>query len=120
MASMTAFLANTVIDHLLRGQAYTPPATVYLALFTDATTEVAGGSYARQPLALSAGSGGASANTDAITFPNMPACTVTRAKVMDALTAGNALMTELLTSPKAVTAGDSFSFAAGDVDVSFG
>ena len=54
MAEFTDFLENKIIDHMLRNQAYTPPTTVYVALFTTATTdagggtEVSGGAYARQ------------------------------------------------------------------------
>jgi hypothetical protein len=66
MAEFTDYLENKIIDHMLRNQAYTPPSTVYVALFTTATgddgsgTEVSGGSYARQAVTLGAASGGAS------------------------------------------------------------
>lgn len=123
MSSMTDFFENKVIDHLLRNQSYTPPATVYLALFTTATTdagggtEVTGGSYARQACALSAASGGASSNSSTISFTNMPACTVTHAALMDASTSGNMLLHGALAASKTVSAGETLSFAAGDVDV---
>ena len=53
MAAMTDYLENKIIDWLLRGQTFTPPATAYVALYTTAPTdstagtEVSGGSYAR-------------------------------------------------------------------------
>ena len=59
MAEFSNFMENKIIDHMLRNQAYTPPATVYVALYTsdptdaDTGTEVSGGSYARQNAGLS-------------------------------------------------------------------
>jgi hypothetical protein len=75
--SMSDYLENKIIDHILRNQAFTPPATVYLALFTGSTgleannptAEVSGGAYVRQALALAAASGGSSSNSALITFP---------------------------------------------------
>jgi hypothetical protein len=36
MAAMTDYLENKLVDWLLRGQSFTPPATLYVALFTVA------------------------------------------------------------------------------------
>lgn len=125
MAEFTDYLENKIIDHMLRNQAYTPPATIYLALFTTATsdagggTEVSGGSYARQAVSLSAASGGASENSADITFPTATADwgTVTHVALMDALTGGNMLMHTPLDASKTVNNGDSFKINAGDLDV---
>lgn len=127
MASMTDYLEDKLRDHVLRNVAYTSPPTVYLALFTTATTdagggtEVTGGSYARQAVAFSIGAAGSGAadNTAAESFVNMPACTVTHAALVDALTGGNKLLHAPLTSPKTVGAGDTLSFAIGDIDAVF-
>ena len=127
MASMTDYLEGKLRDHVLRNVAFTSPTTVYLALFTTATsdagggTEVSGGSYARQAVAFTAGAAGSGAadNTDPETFSNMPAVTVTHAALFDALTGGNMLMHAPLSAPKTVNAGDSLIFAAGDVDAVF-
>lgn len=123
MAAISEYLENALINETLRAVGYTPAATVYLALFTTATTdagggtEVTGGSYARQAVAFSAASGGATANSGTITFTNMPACTVTHAAIMDASTAGNMLFHGPLTASQVVTATSSLAFAAGDIDV---
>lgn len=125
MAEFADYLENKIIDHMLRNQAYTPPATIYLALFTTATsdagggTEVSGGSYARQAVSLSAASGGASENSADITFPTATADwgTVTHVALMDALTGGNMLMHTPLDASKTVNNGDSFKINAGDLDV---
>ena len=39
MAEFSDFMENKIIDHMLRNQAYTPPATVYVALYTDDPTD---------------------------------------------------------------------------------
>jgi hypothetical protein len=125
MAEFSDFMENKIIDHMLRNQAYTPPATVYLALFTTATsdagggTEVSGGSYARQAVTLSAASGGASSNSADITFPTATANwgTVTHLALMDALTGGNMLMHTALDESKTVNNGDTFKINAGALDV---
>jgi hypothetical protein len=123
MAAISDYLENALINEVLRNVGYTPVATVYLALFTTATTdagggtEVTGGSYARQAVAFSAASGGATANSGTITFTNMPAVTVTHAAIMDASTAGNMLFHGPLTASQVVTAATSLSFAAGDIDI---
>src|SRR3990170_4114767 len=82
MADLSDYLENTIGDHILRNQAFTPPATIYVALFTASTGleadlgvtgEVSGGSYARQAVTLAAFSGGASSNSGDITFPTATA-----------------------------------------------
>ena len=125
MAEFTDFMENKIIDHMLRNQAYAPPGTVYVALFTSATgddssgTEVSGGSYARQAVTLTAASGGASENSADIAFPQATADwgTITHLALFDALTGGNMLMHTLLDASKTVNNGDTFKINAGDLDV---
>jgi len=125
MAEFSDYLENKIIDHMLRNQAYTPPATVYLALYTTATsdagggTEVSGGASARQAVSLSEASGGASENSADITFPTATADwgTVTHVALMDALSGGNMLMHTPLDASKTVNNGDTFKISAGDLDV---
>ncbi len=125
MSEFSDFMENKIIDHFLRNQAYTPPATVYVALYTAAPsdagggTEVSGGSYARQAAGLSAASGGASSNAADITFPQATADwgTVTHLGLFDAATSGNLLMWTPLDASKTVNNGDTFKINAGDLDV---
>ena len=125
MAEFSDFMENKIIDHMLRNQSYTPPSTLYVALFTTATsdagggTEVSGGAYARQAAGLSAASGGASSNAADITFPTATADwgTITHVALMDALTGGNMLMHSPLDASKTVNNGDTFKINAGDLDV---
>jgi hypothetical protein len=124
MAALSDYLENALLNEVLRNVGYTPVATVYLALFTTATTdagggtEVTGGSYARQAITFGAASGGTCSNSGAVTFTSMPAATVTHAAIMDASTAGNVLFHGALTASKTVGAGDTLTFAIGDIDAS--
>lgn len=137
-ASLSDYLENKLIDAFLRGQAYTMPATVYVALATstgsDAAcgTEVTGGSYARAAVTsslanwagtqsagstvASSGTGGTTSNNNAIPFPAPTANwgSITEMCVFDAPSSGNLLFRTALTTPKTVNNGDAApSFAAG-------
>ena len=125
MAEFSDFMENKIIDHLLRNQAYTPPTSVYVALFTTATddagggTEVSGGGYVRQAVTLSAASGGATSNSVAVTFPQATADwgTVTHLAIMDAESGGNMLMHTILDASKTINDGDTFKIDIGDLDI---
>ena len=125
MAEFSDFMEDKIIDHLLRNQAYTPPTSVYVALFTTATddagggTEVSGGGYVRQAVTLSAASGGASSNSAAVTFPQATADwgTVTHLAIMDAESGGEMLMHSILDASKTINNGDTFKINTGDLDI---
>jgi len=115
------------IVNFMRNVAITGQALAYVALFTsDAgleggviTSEVSGGSYARQLAGLTASADGVSANAADITFPTATASwgTVTHVALMDALIAGNVLMHSILDASKTVGTGDTFKINTGDLDV---
>lgn len=129
MAALSDYLENALIDHLFRTTNYTAPTALYVALFTAAPsdsgggTEVSGGSYARANLApsntnwegthgnntgASSGTGGATQNSVAITFP-VPSAdwgTITNFAIFDAVTSGNMLIHGALTANKTVNNGD--------------
>lgn len=139
--TLSDYVENKVVDLLLRGQAFTPPATVYVGLSTAACsdasvgTEVTGGSYARVAVTsslanwagtqsagsttASTGTGGQTSNNGAITFPTPSASwgTVTHWFLIDAASGGNLLICAALTTSKAINSGDSVSFAAGAITV---
>lgn len=127
MSAMSNFLETKLLDHVLRNVSYTPPATVYVALYTVAAsdtgggTEVTGGSYARQSVAfgVAASPGGTSANTAVITFTNMPACTVVSMGIFDAVSAGNLLLHAALTTNRVVAAAENLTISIGDLIVTF-
>ncbi len=126
MSSASDYLESKLRDHVLRNIAYTSPPTIYLAVYSAAPTdagggtEATGGSYARKVLTFAAGGTAGEATTSAsVDFVNMPAGTWVAAGVHDALTAGNLLLWNTLAAPKTTLAGETLSFAVGDVDAAF-
>jgi hypothetical protein len=139
MAAKSDYLENKIIDWLFRGQAFTPPATLYFALLTTSTdddgsplVEVSGGSYARVGVTASlanfagtqsagsttasTGNSGTTSNNGVITYPAPTANwgSVTGMAVYDAPTGGNMLAHTALAVAKTVNNGDAApSFAAG-------
>ena len=111
--SKADFLENKLLDHVLGAATYTPPVTVYIALYTVAPsdagggTEVTGGSYARVAV-----------TNNATNFPAATASwgTVVAHAELDAPTGGNFLYWGDLTVSKAINSGDTASFAVGDLD----
>lgn len=134
MAALSDFLEAALLNHVFRTTAYTQPTNVHVALFTAAPsdtgggTEVSGGAYARVQVARAdaqwnaPGAAGLIDNVNAITFPTATASwgTVTHVGIFDAATAGNLLMHGALTASKTVASGDTFSFAAGALDITLG
>lgn len=122
--SKSDFLELELLDHVLSAATYTPPANVFLALFTVAPsdsgggTEVTGGSYARKSVAnnatnFPAASGGSKnlAVSQSFVTPTAPWGTVVAFGLFDASTAGNLLYWGWLGSD----AGKVFTATAADV-----
>jgi hypothetical protein len=139
MAGFVKAVQTALLDHFLTDAAYTPPATMYIALFTtlptadDGTggTEVTGGSYARVSTAAAdwsaavAGSAGAPStktNTATKTFATATANwgTVVGFGLYDASSAGNILAFGSLTTSQAVNNGNTASFGAGALILQMG
>lgn len=123
MAEFTDYFENALVDHITSRVEYNVPA-LYCALFTAAPgetgggTEVTGGSYARQTgITWGAPAGGITSNTSQVNFPNMPSVTLTHFGFFDALTLGNLLMYSALDASVTVTAGLTYSFLIGDIDL---
>jgi hypothetical protein len=102
----------------------TRPTAWYLGLYTAAPgeggggTEVSGGSYAREVLALTV-SGNAATNGSAIEFTAATASwgTVTYVGIFDASTSGTLIAYSALDTSKTVGIGDILRFSIGDLDV---
>ena len=132
MAALSDFLEAALLNHTFRTATYTKPTTVYVALFTTATTdagggtEVTGGAYARQALTsadatwAAPGVAGLIDNVAAINFPVATVAwgTITHLALYDALTVGNPLFHGALTASKIIGVGDQFIVPAGNLDVS--
>lgn len=135
MAGLIDLIEQKVLDHILTDPAWTPAATLYIALSTttpDDTgasfTEPSGNAYARVSTAAadwSAASGTAPAqktNTATKTFPAATGSwgTVTHFALFDASTAGNMYLWGALTTSKAIGNGDTASFGAGALILQMG
>lgn len=124
MSDFSDYLENKILNHVFRNTSYTPPAAVYLGLYTAAPsdagggTEVSGAGYARQAITFGSASGGAIANTAAIQFTASGGSygTVTHVGIFDASSAGNMLAWKAIT-PIVMGSGAILTFAIGDIDV---
>lgn len=134
MAGFGDYLENALLSHTLRNVSYTPPTSVYIALFTadngieggDITGEVStsGTAYARLEVGGSTGrsfsspAGGISSNSEIWTWATATANwgDVSFMAVLDV--ADNVLYHAALTSTRTINNLDTFSFAAGDVQIS--
>lgn len=123
--SMSNFLENKLLDHTLRNVSYTPPASVYLALFTsdpgeDRTgTEVSGGAYARKTVTFNAATNGTVTNNADVLFDIATANwgNISHIAVFDAATTGNMLYYGQLTTAKTINSSDQLKIAAGDLSI---
>ena len=118
------YLANEILDHVFSGNAFTAPATYYVALYTVAPTasgggtEVTGGGYVRQTATFTT-TAQQSTNTSAVEFPTASVSygTVVAAAVLDASTSGNLLAFANLTASKTIGIGDVLRIPASDLDI---
>ena len=120
--TISDYYENKILDHMLRGTAFTPPAAVYVSLHSadpgeTGANEISGGGYARQQVTFNAPSGGSMTNSNLLRWDNMPAVTVTHVALWDAPTLGNPIWTGPLTASVTVTAGASFEIAPGNLTV---
>lgn len=138
MAGFVDTVEQALLNHFLTDGAYTPPATMYIALSSTTPTEAAGnftepsaGSYARVSTAAAdwaAASGTAPATKATSTTKTFPTATadwvaganLTHFGLYDASTVGNLLAWGALTTPKPVLNGDTPSFASGALVLKLG
>lgn len=118
------FLDDKILESILKNTAFTPPATLFLALYTtDPTpagsgTEVTGGSYSRKSITFAASAGGTIASNAIASYTNMPAAVITHYGILSASTAGNLLIFGALPSPISANAGDDISIPSGGISIS--
>lgn len=119
MANATPLLSKLVLDHMFGITLWTPPAGIYLALFTDAgaTVEVVGGSYIRKQVTAPAVIAGQqqTANNAPVSFTSMPACQVVAGALMTAVSAGDKYLFVPVPVPIGVLVGDTVTFANGQI-----
>lgn len=131
MGSLTDYAEGIVVKHILRESAYTPAATVYLALCTASAAEggtgasmnevANSGSYARTAITFAASSSRRVTQTGAVTFPAASGSwgTVTHWAVVDTATygSGNVLAHGAFAASKSIVSGNTPSVATADVYV---
>ena len=135
MSALSDYLEAKYLDLTYNGVVFTPPASVFIALYTtdptdaDTGAEVSGGGYARAQvnpngggapqfnLAAVDGAGSMVANADDIEVPAATAAwgTVTHFGIKDAATGGNLLHHGALDDAQVVGIGGVFKVAAGDL-----
>lgn len=128
----STYLSQMTVNATLRGQAFTVPANLYLALFSSDPTgdnitvnEVAGAWYARQVTGswtAPVGSGNTTSNSNQIQFPAVTgsAVTVSHVAIYDAATNGNLLYHGALTTSKTFNVGDVAVFGANQLVITMG
>lgn len=127
------YLANMLLDHALRGVAYTPPASVHVALLKSLpvretatpANEVTGGGYARQQVTFGAAAKQRVLNSAAVTFPNPTedwadsSAPIVAVALMDASTGGNWLFATAICARRVLKGDPPPKFEIGDIKVSF-
>lgn len=135
MTAFSDYLENGLQEHF-KLDTQLPLEDTYVALHTadplddGSGAEVTGGSYARvqvnqdgttPPFWEDSDTGLGIQNQSAVTFPTATASwgTITHVAVWDAATTGNLLFHGALSASKVVGSGDTFEFAAGELDIRF-
>ena len=121
---LSNYLANEILDDVFSGNAYSPPGTFYLALYTSAPsaagggTEISGNGYTRKTVAFTT-TAQQSTNSGAVEFPTATGSwgTIVAVGVFDASTSGNLLCYASLSSSKTITTGDVLRVPTGDLDI---
>lgn len=123
MAGISTYLANKLLDHVLRGVTYTPPSAVHMALFlgnpVQGGTEVSGGGYQRRPVTFTAASQRKTSNAADVEFPEATADwgTVSHFALFDAASGGNMLFYGVVTPSIQVVSGMQIMFKAGKLTI---
>ena len=125
MGSLSDYLEDKLVDHVHGNTAYSPVATVYLALSTTtvndagSVTEPSGNGYARKAVTFGAAASRAISNSAQVTYDQATGDwgTQTDWAIFDALSGGNMLAYGTLAAPKAVVSGNIPSVAVGEVTI---
>jgi hypothetical protein len=137
MSAASNYLENKLLDHTLKyGTApYTGVATLYLALFTNTSTNAAANleagtlsdevstsatAYIRNAVTFASASSGTSATNATVTFDAATANwgSITHVAVMDAVSSGNVLFYGAVTTAKTIESGDTFQVSRGNLTIS--
>lgn len=119
---LRASVANSLLDALGNAANYTAPTAVWIKLHTGdpgaAATSNAATETTRKQASFGAASGGVIASDADVEWTNVSTSeTYSHISAWDAETSGNFLWSDDLASSVAVTAGDTFTIATGDLTV---
>lgn len=122
MTAASNYLENELLDHMLGTGAFTAPTNVYVKLHTgdpgEDCTLLPATEATRKVVTFAAASGGTASSSSAATWTSVSTTeTYSHWSLWDASTAGNPLCYGALGSSVAVTAGDNFEIASGDIDI---
>ncbi len=129
MSGFSTYLSQMIINATLRGQAFTVPSTLYIALFTSDPTddnvtanEVGGAWYAREltgAWSAPVGAGNETTNSNQIQWDAVTGASVTVSHwgIYDAATSGNLLYLGALSTAKTFGIGDVPVIAAGSLTI---
>jgi hypothetical protein len=117
-------VANSFLDALCNATNYTAPTGFYVKLHLGDPGAAGAGNPAvettRQSASMAAASGGAITNDTAVTWTNVSTTeTYSHVSFWSAAAAGTFLGSDDLAVARAMTAGDTFTIAIGDLDLSF-
>jgi len=120
---IAASFANSVLDALCRAQNITAPTAFYVKLHVgdpgSAGTSNTAVEATRKAATFSAASAGAITTTGNLDWTSVAGTeTITHVSFWNHATAGTFLGSDALEVSKALTAGDNFQIAAGDIDLS--
>ena len=126
--AFTDYTENKVLDHLIGPTAFTKP-TLFLALYTAAPTDAAGGTevsttnwtnYTRKSVAFAAASSGSCSNSAVVDFGTVAGAgaTITHWAIFDAATAGNMLVRGDFGTSHTASTGNQVTVPAGAITVS--
>jgi len=131
--ALSDYAEAALVNHTLRGTAYTAPATTYLRLNTSACTDSSAGTeatytgYARAAITSNTtnwsapGTDGTVSNTATVTIGaanSGSTQTVTHAVLMDASTGGNMIWCQALGTSRTINTGDPAPyFPAGSINI---
>lgn len=128
MGSFADYWENEILDHLFGKGVYNPP-TIYVGLSTadpldngSGLAEPIGNNYSRVATIgddWNAAAGGALDNANDIIFPEASGDwgTLTHFAIFDVESEGNMLAHGSISPTKVISNGETFKFAAGDLDV---
>lgn len=121
--SVSNFLEDTLLNLVFNGTAYAGQATVFIKLHIgdpgEAATSNAAGETTRQAVTVGASASGTVTSDSTATWTNVSTTeTYSFISLWDAATVGNALWSGALTTPRSVTAGDTFTIPSGSLTIS--